>query len=161
MPEESGEIDKVKENPVLKYFYLLILLGWIVFAVYMIEVNKAFFGISIAVAVIFSLFIRQKILVLTDQALILKEKMLIPVYSKQQSYPVNDITDIKYHSKNLDSFKEILLKIGIGPEAEVSPPQIFLTLTNGKRVTLNAPKYEDQDNKKLVEEVKAEIRSKS
>ena len=159
MPDQKNVLYTLKENPSLKYILMLLLMGWIVFAISMFEVNQGFFGVTIGLAIILILRIRQHEMVVTENSLIVKEVPLIPVYKKQATYPYSDIQSISYKDGELDGFVLLISLFLPGPAAGDKDPEIYITLKDGKPITLFAAKYDNSQNRQLVEIVNSKLQS--
>ena len=94
MKQESDIIFESKEFPIIQIVARVLILAWIVFAVFMYSINPIFFGISILSALILFLLISEIKITSTNLYITIKHDNLLPFLSKRKDYYFKDIDEI-------------------------------------------------------------------
>jgi hypothetical protein len=85
---------RIQEARTWNYFFRLILISWIIFAIYMYPINTFFFGITIFLsAILFIISFNRQELILTSGEIILKNKRIIRTDKIVRKIILKDIRD--------------------------------------------------------------------
>ena len=162
---EKEIIIKIQDFPFSQYFFRLIILLWIGYALFMYTVNPYFFLFSIIFAVTILLIIAEKTIIAKNDSIEIINSRWLRFLNEKVTYKYSEISTIRYEEKNFEHnqfflilfFNFIFSTPSVGSNRMLHKNvNIFIELKDHKQICI--PKIGSKVKmKKLVDLVKLKI----
>lgn len=133
--KKDDELFKIKEFSLFKNVLRIVLIGWIIFAIYKFNINQYFFGITILIAVVLIILISEMVLEAKENYIQICNNRWFRIFSSTFKAKYKDIELIYYEKSTINYVIFILTLIdGMAGTDDIAKndAKLYIKFKNGE-----------------------------